>query len=145
MPAPALTLKLRRYRRRLGVLSPRVVVRRHVPPSLLWLFFLLFAFAMFGLGWFAAHYSDAGRRGAEEVDLRRQLQSQHDELVFLRSVAGSAQNALSIERAAHQQLLLKIGVLEAENGALKEEMKVVGRLMPQGAEAELRAHRKFSR
>lgn len=145
MPTPALTLKLRRYRRRFGVLSPRVVVRRHVSPSLLWLLFVLFAFAMFGLGWLVAHYLDAGRTGAEEVDLRRQLQLQHEELAFLRSVAGTSQNALSIERAAHQQLLLKIGVLEAENGALKEEVKVVGRLMPQGAEAELRANKKFSR
>lgn len=145
MPTPALTLKLKRYRRRFGVLSPRVVVRQHMPLSWLWLSSVLLAFVMFGVGWFAANYWGPGLKGAGETELHKQLQLQHDELVLLRSVAGSAQHALSIERAAHQQLLLKIGVLEAENGALKEEMKIFERLMPPGSEAELRANRKLSR
>lgn len=145
MPTPALTLKLKRYRRRFGVLSPRVVVRRHLPLSWFCLFSVLFALVMFGLGWFAAHNWEPGVKGAGENDLRRQLQLQQDELALLRSVAGSAQNALSIERTAHQQLLLKIGALEAENGALKEEMKILERLMPPGSETDLRANKKNSR
>lgn len=84
-------------------------------------------------------------KGGGETDLLGQLQLQRDELVLLRSVAGSAQNALSIERAVHQQLLLKIGALEAENGALKEEMKILERLMPPGSETDLRANKKNSR
>lgn len=145
MPTPALTLKLKKYRRRFGVLSPRVVVRQHMPLSWFWLFFIVFAFVMFGLGWFAANNWGVEVKGGGETDLLRQLQLHHDELVLLRSVAGSTQNALSIERAAHQQLLIKIGVLEAENGALKEEMKILERLMPPGSEADLRANKKNSR
>lgn len=142
---PAITLRLKRYRRRFGVLSPRVVVRRHVPHPLLWLLAVLLAVVVFGLGWVAANYWDAGREGVDEVDLQGQLQLQQDELAVLRSVAGSAQNALNIERASHQQLILKIGVLEAENAALKEEVKVFERLVPSGAEAGFRANRKLSR
>lgn len=145
MPTPALTLKLKKYRRRFGVLSPRVVVRQHMPLSWFWLFSILFAFVMFGVGWFAANYWGAGMKWGGETDLLGQLQLQRDELVLLRSVAGSAQNALSIERAVHQQLLLKIGALEAENGALKEEMKILERLMPPGSETDLRANKKNSR
>ncbi|WP_295005273.1 hypothetical protein [uncultured Dechloromonas sp.] len=79
------------------------------------------------------------------MGLRERLQLQQDELAVLRSAAGSAQNALNIERASHQQLILKIGVLEAENAALKEEVKVFERLVPSGAEAGFRANRKLSR
>lgn len=143
MPVSALTLKLKKYRRRFGVLSPRVVVRQHMPLSWFWLFSILFAFVMFGLGWLTANYWGPRVKVVGETDLLRQLQLQHDELALLRSVAGSAQNALSIERAAHQQLLLKIGVLEAENGALKEEMKILERLMPPGSETDLRANKKI--
>lgn len=145
MPTPRFALKFKRYRRRFGLLSPRVVVRRHMPPPLLWLFAILFAAVVFGLGWLAANYRDAGRRGGGEADLQGQLQLQQDELAVLRSVAGSAQNALNIERVSHQQLILKIGVLEAENAALKEEVKVFERLVPSGAEAGFRANRKLSR
>lgn len=145
MPMPAITLRLKKYRRRFGVLSPRVVVRRHMPRPLLWLLAVLLAVVVFGLGWFAANYRDVGRRGADEAGVQGQLQLQQDELTVLRSVAGSAQNALNIERASHQQLLLRIGVLEAENAALKEEVKVFERLMPPGTEAGLRANRKLSR
>ena len=121
MPMPALSLKLKRYRRRFGVLSPRVVVRRHMPRPLFWLSAILFAVVVFGLGWFAASYRGVGQGGEGEMGLRERLQLQQDELAVLRSAAGSAQNALNIERASHQQLILKIGVLEAENAALKED------------------------
>lgn len=141
MPTPALTLKLKRFRRRFGVLSPRVVVRRHIPRVWFWLISILFAFVMFGLGWFAANYSAMGENEADWTGLHSQLQLQHDELAFLRSLAGSAQNGLSIERAAHQQLLLKIGALEAENATLKEEMRVFERLIPPGADAGKRISR----
>lgn len=142
MPVPVLTRKLKKYRRRFGVLSPRVVVRRHMPLPLLWLFFMLFAFAMFGLGWFA---SNSWRAGGGEAGMRGQLQLHHDELAFLRSVAGAGQNALSIERAAHQHLLLKIGTLEAENSALKEELRIFERLLPPDSEEGVRANRRSVR
>lgn len=145
MPVPALTLKLKKYRRRFGVLSPRVVVRRHMPLPLLWLFFVLFAFAMFGLGWFASNSWRAGSGGSGEAGMRGQLQLDHDELASLRSVAGAGQNALSIERAAHQHLLLKIGTLEAENSALKEELRVFERLLPPDSEGGTRANRRSVR
>lgn len=142
MSTPAFTLKLKKYRQHFGVLSPRVVVRRQMPRALFWLLLSVFALVVFGLGWFVASYW-GGRLDIEGNELRSQLQQ--NELLLLRSVAGSAQNALEIEREAHRQLLLKIGVLEDENAALKEEVKILERLMPLGAEGVPRNSRRSSR
>jgi len=131
MPRPVLALKFNKYRRRFGVLSPRVVVRRHLPHSLLLLIVMSVASVFVGMGWVAASYFDRAGGAGEEAVLRRQLQLQYDELAFLRSVAGVGQNAVSIERATHQQLLVKISALEAENVALKEDMRIFERLIPQ--------------
>jgi hypothetical protein len=84
-----------------------------------------------GTGWVAAGYFDHAVGADKEDVLRRQLQLQYDELAFLRSVAGAGRNAVSIERATHQQLLVKISALEAENVALKEDMRIFERLIPQ--------------
>lgn len=134
MPTPALALKLKKYRRKFGVLSPRVVVRRHLPRWLQLLGAVSFAILMFGLGWVAANYWGWGGRFDDGAEFRRQLQLQQEELALLRSVAGAGQNAVSIERATHQQLLLRISALEAENAALKEDMRIFERLIPRASE-----------
>jgi len=132
MPTPALALKLKKYRRRFGVLSPRVEVRRYLPRPVLVVMTVLFGILMLGLGWGAASYWGGFVGG--EVGLRELFQQQREELLLLRSVAGAGQNAVSIERATHQQLLLRIGLLEAENAALKEDMRIFERLIPRVSE-----------
>lgn len=131
MPKPALALRLNKYRRRFGVLSPKVVVRGYLPRAVLLLITVSLATVFVGIGWVAASYFDHVGYSGDESVLRRQLQLQFDELVFLRSVAGAGQNAVDIERATQQKLLVKISVLEAENAALKEDMRIFERLIPQ--------------
>ena len=66
-----------------------------------------------------------------ELDsLRQQIAEQKDELSLLRSKAGTGQNAVSIERAAQQQLLAELQRLERENAALKEDILLFERLIP---------------
>ena len=52
----------------------------------------------------------------------------------MRSTAGTGQNAVSIERAAQQQLLGRIHSLETENAALKEDILLFERLIPVAGE-----------
>lgn len=60
--------------------------------------------------------------GRELDSLHQQIAEQKDELSLLRSKAGTGQNAVSIERAAQQQLLAELQRLERENAALKEDI-----------------------
>lgn len=138
MPTPAVSLKLRKMRRRFGITAPRVVVRSHFP----WFWFALPALLMLLLltaAWFLVGRKETGEVGRELAELRLQLQEQRDELLLLRASAGTGQNAVSIERATQQQLLARIEGLERENQALKEDMLLFERLIPVvGEEAVIR-------
>jgi hypothetical protein len=138
MPTPAVSLKLRKMRRRFGITAPRVVVRSHFP----WFWFALPALLMLLLltaAWFLVERKETGEVGRELAELRLQLQEQRDELLLLRASAGTGQNAVSIERATQQQLLARIEGLERENQALKEDMLLFERLIPVvGEEAVIR-------
>lgn len=138
MPTPAVSLKLRKMRRRFGITAPRVVVRSHFP----WFWFALPALLLLLLlvaAWLLVEREEAGDVGRELAALRLQLQEQRDELVLLRASAGTGQNAVSIERATQQQLLARIEGLERENQALKEDMLLFERLIPVvGEEAVIR-------
>lgn len=128
MPTPAVSLRLKRFRSRFGIAAPRVVVRTALPGywfaagAAAFLFFLLLVL------W----YFHAGGFGESEklAQLRERLNSQQAELVVLRSVAGTGQSAVSMERAAQKQLVARIAELEAENAALKEDMLIFERLIP---------------
>lgn len=131
------TRKLKQIRQRFGVLAPRVVVRRHV--SWGWYAFLVASFGLLMLvsGWFWAQYDDAGGRKQEVDFLHRQLGIQREELILLRSAAGTGENAVGIERAAQQLLLSRIKGLELENAALKEDMLLFERLTKAAGDAAL--------
>lgn len=131
------TRKLKQVRRHFGVLAPRVVVRRHV--SWVWYVFLsgLFGLLVLVSGWFWAKYDDAGGWRQEVNLLRHQLDVQGEELIVLRSVAGTGENAVGIERAAQQLLLSRVKGLELENAALKEDMLLFERLTRMDGEAAL--------
>ena len=130
MPTPAVALKLKRFRRRFGISAPRVVVRSHVPWQWLLLPAVLLALLLGVAVWLIAQKNEAGILGQEVENLRQQIQVQSEELNLLRSTAGTGKNAVSIERAAQQQLLGRIQGLEAENAALKEDVLLFERLIP---------------
>lgn len=139
MPTPAVSLKLRRFRRRFGITAPRVVVRSHYS----WRWFagavLAGVLLVATVVWSILQHNEAGAMGREVVQLREQLQEQREELNALRSTAGTEQNAVHMERAAQQQLLQKLQSLERENAALKEDMLLFERLIPVvGEEAAVR-------
>lgn len=130
MPTPAVTLRLRRFRRRFGISAPKVVVRSHLPWPWLVLPALLLALLLGAIGWLLAQRSEAGSLGQELEVLRQQMLVQREELNILRSTAGTGQNTANIERATQQQLLGRIQSLEAQNAALKEDILLYERLIP---------------
>lgn len=139
MPTPAVTLKLKKFRRHFGITASRVVVRGHLPWHWLVLSALVAVFLVVLIVSLVLQGNEAGAMGQEVEKLGRQLQVQRQELDLLRSTAGTGQNAVSIERAAQQQLLLKLEDLERENAALKEDLLVFERLIPvEGEEAVVR-------
>lgn len=130
MPTPAIALKLRKFRRRFGITASRVVVRTHLPWQWWALFALLLSILVAVGTWFALQQNE-GRGIGRQVDaLRQEFQAQRDELDLLRSTADTGQSAVSIERAAQHQLLVRVHELERENGALKEDILLFERLMP---------------
>lgn len=139
MPTPAVALKLKKFRRRFGITASRVVVRSHLP----WPWFALAAIVLFlflaTLIWLVLRSNQVGVTVREVETLHQQFQEQREELILLRSTAGTGQNAVSIERAAQQQLLAKLEGLERENAALKEDILLFERLIPViGEEAVVR-------
>lgn len=134
MPTPAVALKLKRFRRRFGISAPRVVVRSHVPWPWLLLPVALLVLLLGLVVWLIAQKNQTGVLGQEVGSLRQQIQAQSEELSFLRSMAGTGQSEVSIERAAQQQLLGRIHSLETENTALKEDILLFERLIPVAGE-----------
>lgn len=134
MHAPSISLKIKRFRRHFGIGAPRVVVRRHMPWQLL-LLVVFFALGLIGSLIWIVHSGLWGSEG-QLAELRAQLRLQQDELLALRSTVGTGQNAVSMERAAQQQLLARIRDLEGENASLKEEMLVFERLVPGAGQAQ---------
>ncbi|MDR2187542.1 MAG: hypothetical protein LBE62_05730 [Azonexus sp.] len=134
MPTPAVNFKLRKFRRRFGITAPRLVVRTHVPWQWYLLPGLLLVLLLLSGIWLLMQHNETGMAWRELETLRLQFQSQQAELDALRVVAGTGQNAVSIERATQQQLLSRIKELESENGALKEDIRLFERLIPAAGE-----------
>lgn len=136
MHTPAVSLRFKRFRRRFGISAPRVVVRSELPRQ--WL--VAVGLFLMAIGFSVAWFLQAGNIGGGHlVDLRDQLRAQQVELNLLRASVGTGQNAVSMERAAQQQLVSRIQALEAENAALKEDMLIFERLIPVvGQEAKVR-------
>ncbi|MDP3540613.1 MAG: hypothetical protein Q8S26_18095 [Azonexus sp.] len=139
MPTPAVALKLRKFRRRFGITAPRMVVRSHLPWAWLALPAFLLLLLCSSVIWLVLQRNEAGEIGREVKALRQQILEEREELSLLRSTAGTGQNAMSIERATQQQLLVRIQGLERENRVLKEDILLFERLIPVvGEEAVVR-------
>ena len=119
MPTPAVTLRIRKFRRRFGITAPRVVVRTHLSwpwyaggAALILLLFLVIIWLFFQRG-------ETGSMERELDALRTQVRDLDGELLRLRSTAGTEQSAVQMERSTQQQLTSRIKMLELENIALK--------------------------
>lgn len=134
MPVPAVSLKLKRFRRRFGITAPKVVVRHHVS----WYWYLtgvlLAAALAASLAWVLVQRGEAGVMSAEIESLRARLANDEEELRRLRSTAGTGENLVVLERSTQQQLLARIRLLEGENAALKEDSLLFERLIAQPGE-----------
>ncbi len=142
MPTPAVTLKLKRFRRRFGIAAPRVRVRTHFD----WHWYAIavgfFVLVVAGIGWWVAQRGEALQMGDEVRLLRQRLQEMEGELLQLRASSGTEQNVVRMERTTQQQLTARLRLLEQENAGLKEDIGLFERLVPaEGVESSLRIDR----
>jgi hypothetical protein len=129
MPTPAVTLRIRKFRRRFGITAPRVVVRTHLS----WQWYVggvaLLLLLSLVIIWLFLQRGETGGMERELDALRIQVLDLEGELLRFRSTAGTEQSAAQMERSTLQQLTSRIRVLELENLALKEDMRLLERLI----------------
>lgn len=136
MAHSATSTKLKRLRQRFGISAPRLAIRTHVA----WYWRALMAIAMLSVSLAAAAWIyDEGMRiaGFHKDQSSREIQTLRDhvmeldaEVAKLRSLAGSGESSLQIERATQKQLYWQVKALEAENAALKEDLAFFEGLVP---------------
>lgn len=119
--------RLMRLRRKYGITAPKVVVRPHFPRR--WLYVI----AGVGVGVVLAAYF-AGRAvcvDGELDGLRGEVRGYRNELAMLRSLGegGGGGGARVLEQSAQQRLLERLGGLEQENVALREDMRLLERVL----------------
>jgi hypothetical protein len=129
-------VKLKRLRQRFGISAPKLAIRTHVA----WYWRVLTVITILAVFLMAAAWIyDEGMRiaGFHSDESSREIQSLRDhlmeldvELTKLRSLAGSGESSLQIERATQKQLSWQVKALEAENAALKEDLAFFEGLMP---------------
>ncbi len=76
----------------------------------------------------AGYHNDESAR--EIQSLRNHVMELDSELTKLRSLAGSGESSLQIERSAQKQLTRQVKILEMENAALKQDLAFFEGLMP---------------
>lgn len=147
MASPRASLKLKRLRQRFGISAPKLAIRTHVA----WYWRALAIVAVLSVSFaLAAWIYDAGRRiaGFQSNESEREIQQLRNyvmeldrELTKLRSLAGSGESSLQIERSTQKQLSRQVRALELENAALRQDLAFFEGLMPSsdlGAEPGLR-------
>lgn len=142
MATSGASVKLRRLRQRFGINAPRLAIRTHVA----WYWRVLSVIAVVSVSLASAAWVyDAGRKIAgyhtnesvgEIQSLRNYVMELDAELTKLRSLAGTGESSLQIERATRMQLANQVKVLESENAALREDLAFFEGLMPGGDPAD---------
>jgi hypothetical protein len=136
MATSGASVRLKRLRQRFGISAPKLAIRAHV--AWYWRALMIIAILSVSLA-LAAWIYDAGKRiaGFQSNESVREIQSLRDhvmeldaELTKLRSLAGSGESSLQIERATQKQLSFQVKALEVENAALKEDLAFFEGLMP---------------
>ena len=131
------SVKFKRLRQRFGINAPRVTVRTHVP----WYWRALFIIAVASVSMASAvwlydigkHYiaEMLSREGSDEIQsLRNHVVERDGELMKLRSLVGTGESNLQMEREVQRQLTNQLKTLEAENAALREDLAFFEGLMP---------------
>lgn len=130
----SVSMKLRRLHRRFGIAAPQLVIRNQLPwqwilaTSFFWLCILV-----------ASHWLDSAVDHADTRELRQEIQRLRSEVGELNVRSNTAGNVVNIEKATQQQLAQRIQSLERENTALKEDIRLFERLIPQaGDEGQIR-------
>lgn len=136
MAIASASVKLKRLRQRFGISAPKLAIKTHVA----WYWRALVTVAVLSVSFaIAAWIYDAGRRiagfqseesGRAALSLREQVAELSGELIKLRSIAGSGESSLQIERTAQQQLAQQVKALESENSGLKQDLAFFEGLIP---------------
>ncbi len=136
MATPRASLKFKRLRQRFGINAPKLAIRTHV--AWYWRTLAIIIVLSISLA-LAAWIYDAGRQiaGFQSNESVREIQSLRNnvmeldaELTKLRSLAGSGESSLQIERSTQKQLSRQVKSLELENAALKQDLAFFEGLMP---------------
>jgi len=136
MATSGASVRLKRLRQRFGINAPKLSIRTHV--AWYWRVLILITILSVSLA-LAAWIYEAGKRiaGFQSNESLREIQSLSNhvmeldaELTKLRSLVGSGESSLQIEKATQQQLSRQVKALEAENAALKEDLAFFEGLMP---------------
>ena len=136
MATPRPSVKFKRLRQRFGISAPKLAIKTHV--AWYWRAVAMIAVLSISLAG-AAWIYDAGKRiaGFHSNESGREIQTLRDhvmeldaELSKLRSVAGSGESSLLMERATQKQLAHLVKSIEMENAALKEDLAFFEGLMP---------------
>ena len=128
MATPGASVRLKRLRQRFGISAPKLAIKTHVA----WYWRVLAGTVILSVSLaLTAWVYDAGRRiaGFHSDESTREIQSLSNhvmeldtELTKLRSLAGSGESSLQIERVTQQQLVRQVRALEIENAAQKEDL-----------------------
>jgi hypothetical protein len=137
---PVLTLKLRLFRRRLTISSPRMSVRSALPWPLRWIgLALMFGFSAAIALWafeFGKEIAGLDRNAREELaQLRQEVATLRDERDKVQSVANTSGSVLIAEKAAQEKMAAQIKQLEADNRSLRDDLGFFEKLLPAGGEA----------
>lgn len=136
MATSSTSVRFKRLRQRFGISAPKLAIRTHV--AWYWRALALIAILSLSLA-LAAWIYDAGRRiaGFHSDESVREIQALRNyvmeidrELTKLRSLAGSGESSLQMERATQRQLSAQVKSLELENAALKQDLAFFEGLMP---------------
>lgn len=130
-------MRLRFWRRRLTVSSPRMAVRSALPWPLRWLAAaIVLGFSAAVALWafeFGRDIAGLDRHAREELQqLRREVGQLRTALAEAQSVALTSDSALTMERTLLEQLQLQIRQLESDNQALRNDLGFFERLIPAG-------------
>lgn len=136
MASPAASVRLKRFRQRFGISAPKLAIRTHVAwhwraLALVAILSVSLAFAAWVYGYGMSIAGFQSNESVREIQLLRNHVMELDaELTKLRSLAGSGESSLQIERATQKQLSRQAKALEFENAALKEDLAFFEGLVP---------------
>ena len=132
---PALLLKLRLFRRRLTISSPRMSVRSALPWPLRWIgLAIMFGFsAAIALWTFEVGKDIAGldKTSREELSqLRQEVASLREERDKTQSITNTSGGILIAEKAIQDKLASQIKQLESDNRSLRDDLGFFQKLLP---------------